>query len=184
MTASAIASRYANALVDVVTAPRTALDPQQALGQLQEFAAALAGSPELQNALSTPAVAAARKRAVIERLAARLDMSRVPRNFLCVLIDHRRIEILPAILEAAGELLDARLGFARARITSAQPMPEPQRATLLAELERLTGNRLRALFAVEQELIGGVVARIGSTVYDGSVKGRLEHLGRRLAAAE
>jgi F-type H+-transporting ATPase subunit delta len=86
------------------------------------------------------------------------------------------------LLEAAGEVLDARMGFARARISSAQPMPDPQRAALVAELERLTGNRLRALFTVDEALIGGALARIGSTVYDGSVKGRLENLGRRLAA--
>ena len=182
MTASAISSRYANALVDVVTGPRTAIDPQQALGELRGFAQSLAGSQELHNALTSPAVPPARKRAVVTKIAERLGVSRVPRNFLYVLIDHRRIGALAGIIETADELLDARLGFARARISSAMPMAEAQRARLVAELERLTGSRLRPLFTVDEDLIGGAVARVGSTVYNGSVKSRLENLGRRLAA--
>jgi F-type H+-transporting ATPase subunit delta len=182
MTASAIASRYANALVDVLAGGAAGARPQEAMGELRVFAAALDGSPELESALASPAVPPARKRSVVRRIAERLGVSQVPRNFLCVLIDHRRMAALAAILDAADELLDARLGFARARIASAQPLAETQRAALVAQLERLTGSRLRPVFTVDEELIGGAVARIGSTVYDGSVKARLESLGRRLAA--
>ena len=182
MTASAIASRYANALVDVVTGPKASLAPQQALAELRAFAAALAASAELQNALTSPAVPPGRKRAVVGRIADVLGSARISRNFLYVLIDHRRIAALASILDMAEVLLDARLGFARAEIRSAQPMAEPQRAALVAELERLTDTRLRPFFAVDEGLIGGAVARIGSTVYDGSVRARLDSLGRRLAA--
>jgi len=182
MTASAIASRYANALVDVVTGPKAGIEPQRALGELQAFAGALAGSAELHNALTSPAVPPGRKRAVVGKIADRLGMARLTRNFLYVLIDHRRIGTLGHVIAAAEDLLDARLGFARAEIRSAQPMAAPLQAALVAELERLNGTRLRPRFEVDGELIGGAVARIGSTVYDGSVKARLEALGRRLAA--
>jgi F-type H+-transporting ATPase subunit delta len=182
MTSTAIASRYANALVDVVTRPKAGIDPQRALAALREFAEGLKASAELQNALTSPAVAPGRKRAVVGRLADMLELEHLLRNFLFVLIDHRRIGQLAGIVDAAELLLDERLGFSRAEISSAQAMPETQRATLVAELERLTGTRVRPRFTVDESLIGGAVARIGSTVYDGSVRAQLENLGRRLAA--
>jgi len=181
MTSSAIASRYANALVDVVTGPKAAMDPEQAAGELRAFAGALSESAELHSALTSPAVPPGRKRAVVGRIADVLGLSRVTRNFLFVLIDHRRIAALRAIGEQFEVLVDERLGFTRADIRSAQEMPEPQRAALVKELERLTGKRVRPQFAVDGGLIGGAVARIGSTLYDGSVRSQLENLGRRLA---
>jgi F-type H+-transporting ATPase subunit delta len=78
--------------------------------------------------------------------------------------------------------VDDRLGFARAEVSAAREMGEPQRAELAAKLERLTGKRIRMRFRVDERLIGGVVARIGSTVYDGSVRGQLASLGHRLSA--
>jgi F-type H+-transporting ATPase subunit delta len=182
MTSSAIASRYANALADVVTGGAAALDPQQAVRELRSFQAVMGGSAELRNALTSPAVSPSRKRAVVGRLADNLQVARVVRNFLFVLIDHRRIDALAQIIEDFERLVDERLGFTRAEISSAQEMNDPQRRALVAELERLTGKRVRPRFAVDESLIGGAVARIGSTVYDGSVKAQLETLGRRLAA--
>jgi len=98
-----------------------------------------------------------------------------------VLIDHRRIAGLEGILHSFEIVADERLGFARADVASARDLTEAQKTALHAELERLTGKRIRIRFAVDGSLIGGVVARIGSTVYDGSVRGQLDSLGRRLA---
>jgi F-type H+-transporting ATPase subunit delta len=182
MTHSAVASRYANALADVVTAPASATRPQDVLAELRSFQAALAGSPELHNALVTPAVPVARKRAVVRRIAGVLQLSAITRNFLLVLIDHRRIATLPAMADAFEVVLDERLGFARAEVSSAAEMSEPQRGALNAQLERLTGKRIRARYSVDPALIGGVVARIGSTVYDGSVRAQLQTIERRLSA--
>ena len=78
--------------------------------------------------------------------------------------------------------MDERLGFARAEVSAARDLAESQRAALTSVLERLTGRRIRMRFTVDESLIGGVVARIGSTVYDGSVRGQLASLGRRLGA--
>lgn len=182
MTSSAIASRYANALVDVVTGRTAPLDPQQAVRELRSFADALAASDALQNALISPAVPPGRKRAVVGRIADTLGLSRVIRNFLFVLIDHRRTPATRDIAETFELAVDEWLGFTRADIRSAQEMPDVQRAALVERLERLTGKRVRPRFAVDPELIGGAVARIGSTVYDGSVKAQLQNMGRRLAA--
>jgi F-type H+-transporting ATPase subunit delta len=182
MTSSALASRYANALADVVTAPTAGADPQRAAAELRSFGDALAASPALHGALTSPAVPPSRKRAVVGRIADALGLSRIPRNFLLVLVDHRRIAALADVLDRFELLIDERLGFTRAHIRSAREMDERQRALLIAELERLAGKRVRPRFDVDESLIGGAVAKIGSTVYDGSVRTRLEGLGRRLAA--
>jgi F-type H+-transporting ATPase subunit delta len=182
MTSSAVAARYANALADVVAVPSSPLRPDAALAELRAFEAALSGSPELHNALVTPAVPAGRKKAVIARVGDVLRLSRIPRNFLFVLIDHRRIAALADILQTFETVLDERLGFARADVASALELTPRQRESLNSHLERLTGKRVRARYSVDPALIGGVVARIGSTVYDGSVRGQLHSLQRRLSA--
>lgn len=182
MISSAIASRYAHALVDVVTSPSAAANPEAVTRELRGFEAAMAESPELRTALESPAISPARKRAVVGRIADRLDVSKITRNFLFVLIDHRRTAALPEIVEAFETFLDERLGFARADVTSAQELNEGQRAELARQLSALTGKQVKPRYTVAPELIGGVVARVGSTVYDGSVRGRLQALERRLAA--
>ena len=182
MTNSAVASRYANALADVVTAASSPLRPETALAELQAFETTLRYSPELENALVTPAVPAGRKKAVVNRIADALQLSRIPRNLLFVLIDHRRIASLAHIVETLEVVLDERLGFARAEVSSPRELLGEQRAAINSRLEQLTGKRIRMRFAVDDSLIGGVVARIGSTVYDGSVRGELAALGRRLCA--
>ena len=182
MTLSSVATRYANALADVVTASGSPVRPRDAVAELRAFAAAFEASTELQNALATPSVPAGRKRAVVGRIAEILKLSRISRNFLYVLIDHRRIAALPGIIDSFELIVDERLGFARAEVSATREMSAPQRAALTSELERLTGRRIRMRFTVDERLIGGVVARIGSTVYDGSVRGQLASLGRRLNA--
>jgi F-type H+-transporting ATPase subunit delta len=182
MTLSAVAARYAHAMADVLTAAASPVAPPKALEELRSFEAALAESQPLREALATPAVPVARKRAVVGRIAERLGLSGITRNFLFVLVDHRRIGQLSEITQTLDVTLDERLGFARAHILAPMELNATQRTSLQAELEKLTGKRIRAQFAVDPALLGGVVARIGSTVYDGSVRGRLESLGRRLAA--
>ena len=183
MTLSAIVSRYAEALADVVTAPASATRGEQAVAELQEFASALE-SAELRNALISPSVPSSRKRAVVAKIADVLRLSRISRNFLFVLIDHRRIAELPHIIEALELILDERMGFARAEVAAARDLSEVQRQAINSRLEDLTGKRIRVRFTVDQALIGGLVARIGSTVYDGSLRGQLNTLGRRLSAEE
>ena len=182
MTHSALASRYASALVDVATGPKAGVDPHQLLRELRGFEEVLGASAELRTALTSPAVPPGRKRAVVGAIGAKLGVSRVARNFLFVLTDHRRIAMLTEVLEAFDLLSDERLGFTRAEISSARELEQRQRDSVSHELERLTGKKVRMRFAVDRGLLGGLVARIGSTVYDGSVRGQLQALGKRLTA--
>jgi F-type H+-transporting ATPase subunit delta len=184
MTVSAVSKRYAEALADVVTDKRSVSRPQDTVSELMAFDEAIRSSPELYQALVSPAIPIGRKRAVIGRLADMFGSSRVTRNFLLVLVDHRRIPQLSQIVQSFELVLEERLGFARAEIASADELNESQRSTLNQKLEELTGKRIRMRFSVDQSLIGGVVARIGSTVYDGSLRGQLSSLGRRLTAED
>jgi F-type H+-transporting ATPase subunit delta len=166
----------------VVTAGGSALRPQDAVAELRSFEALLQSSPELHNALTTPAVPGSRKKAVVGRLADSLNLSRIGRNFLFVLIDHRRIASLSDIIQSFEVIMDERLGFARVEVSSARELTEPQRTALNTQLEQMTGKRIRMRFTVDESLIGGVIARIGSTVYDGSLRGQLASLEGRLRA--
>jgi F-type H+-transporting ATPase subunit delta len=177
---SALAFRYARALAGA--APPS--DVPAVIASLAAFETMLAASQDLRNALQSPAVAPARKRAVISRLAEALSLSGVVRRFLLVLIDHRRAALLAEIREAFEAVMDDRLGLVRVDVVSARELTPAQRGGLVAELSRVTGRQARAQFSIREELIGGVLARVGSTVFDGSVRGQLETLKQRLAGAE
>lgn len=180
---SALAFRYARALAEVVSRDGSANEAQAVTEQLGRFVEILAGSPELRTAIESPAVPPQRKRAVVARLT-REVVSDVVRRFLFVLIDHRRIALAGDIHQAFEQVMDERLGIARAEITSARPLSDAQQQEMVKGLARLTGRQARAKFCVEDRLIGGVVARIGSTVYDGSIRGQLDAIRQRLAGVE
>jgi F-type H+-transporting ATPase subunit delta len=182
MTSSAVANRYANALADVALDPKSQTRTDVILAELRSFTALLVSSGEMQNALASPAVSLGQKRAVIARIADAQKIGPVTRNFLLVLSKHRRMDALPAIVDAFETVLDARLGFSRGDVISAQELTGEQRTQLEMELSRLTGKGVRLRYRTDPGLIGGVVAHIGSTVYDGSVKGRLEKIERQLSA--
>jgi F-type H+-transporting ATPase subunit delta len=180
MTTSAVATRYANALADVLAGAHA--DPAAALAQLKSFGQLMASSHDLKAALETPSVPASRKRAVVGIIGQKLELSQIARNLLFVLIDRKRIGSLGEILESLELVLDERAGIASAQVSTAAELNGSQRSSLVAELEKLTGKRIRAAYAVDASLIGGVVAKVGSTVYDGSVRGSLRKMERRLAA--
>lgn len=177
---SVAATRYAKALVDVVMEPGSGLDPRVALDQLKSVAQLIADSPELKAALLSPAVSPARKRAVLSILLAPLNLERRIKNFLYVVIDHRRAGDFPSIVEAFEALADERLGYIRVDITSAKELNDAQRARLDAQISQLAGKKAKLRFSQDPALIGGVVARVGSKVYDGSVRGQLDRLRTKL----
>jgi F-type H+-transporting ATPase subunit delta len=181
---AAVAFRYARALADLVTKPGAAVETERALAELESFAAAVAGSRPLEHVLLSPVVPPPRKRALIGRLAAGLGLSGLVQRFLYVLVDHRRVALLGDIREAFETEIDARRGLVRVEVASARELTGAQRAALERELARLTGKQPRLKFRLEPELIGGLVARVGSTVYDGSVRGQLAGLRQRLAGEE
>jgi F-type H+-transporting ATPase subunit delta len=182
MTSATIVNRYANALADVVLAHDSEVPAADALAQLRTFYASASAVPQLQAVLASPAVSKDRKRAVIRAIAAALGLSRTVLNFLLVLSDRRRWAALHEVIEALDAALDNHLGFERAQVKSAYALSDPQRDELERELARIAGRKVRLSVAVDPELIGGVTARVGSTVYDGSVRGHLAKMRQDLAA--
>lgn len=172
--------QYANALADIAL-QQGATEP--VLKQLGDFGALYAESAELRNVLSTPGLALEAKHAVIQKLAARLGASKIVQNFLFIIADHRRMHELPEIVAAFQEVIHERQGVAEAEVTTAEPMTDAAKAELLKTLERMTGKKIQAKYALEASLLGGAVVRIGDTIYDGSVKNRLKVM-RELLAAE
>jgi F-type H+-transporting ATPase subunit delta len=144
---------------------------------LRQAAAMISASHDLRHALLSPAVSPSRKRAVIAKL---VQVHVKIRNFLYVVIDHRRVHEIPSIVEAFEVLLDEHLGFVQADVSSARVLTDEQKAALEVQLTRMAGKKAKLKFQTDPALVAGVVARVGSKVYDGSVKGQLERLRAKL----
>lgn len=178
---SVVAVRYAKALGDVVVLG-DGLDAGEVLAQLRAIQELIESSADLRNALASPAVAPARKRAVLSRLLDELHVFRQVKNFMYLISDHRRVNELDSIIEAFERRMDDRLGFIKADISSAREMGDEQKVALEAQLSRLTGKKARLQFTTDPSLLAGLVAKVGSTVYDGSARGQLERLKVRLGS--
>lgn len=171
---ASVASTYARAFADVVLADR--LDANQALSGLRRVAALMQESMELRRVWENPAVPADQKRNLLDAIVQREGIERHVRNLVAVLIDHRRMQFLKRITEQLAKELDARMGFAEAQILSARELNDAERRTLEAQVAKLTGKKVRAQFGLDSSLLGGAMVRVGSTIYDGSVKGQLERI--------
>lgn len=178
----ALAGRYATALTEIVFDPKAPLSPEQAIAELRDFESMVGSSSDLKHILNSPAVSRPRKRGVIAKLAESAQLSDTIRNFLFVMVDRGRAGILPLLRRVFEEFVDARRGIARPEVKSATPLNEEEKAAIGAELARISGKQVVCDFVVDSTLLGGVVARIGSTVYDGSVRGKLAALKGRLGA--
>ena len=173
----ALAERYASALVDVALENKQA---DQVKVELSAFAALVRESAELHTFLANPTIARAIKHAAIEQLVTRMGASRTLRNYLFVIVDQRRAGMLEEIEQAFSRILDARRGITQAAVTSAAELSAKERAELTAVLTKLTQEKVQAEFVTDAGLIGGTVVRIGSTIYDGSVRTRLERMRARM----
>ncbi|MGA7884303.1 MAG: ATP synthase F1 subunit delta [Acidobacteriaceae bacterium] len=174
-------SQYARALADVIFEAH--LNPKEAQRQLGDFAAAWHESRELREFLLDPSFAVEQKVAVLDKMNATLGMEQQVRNFVAVLIRNGRMGGFGEVVAEFGRELNRRLGIQEAKVTSARPLEDSERRELEAEIARLTGNKVEAQYAVDKSLIGGVVVQAGSTVYDGSVRGRLDRLRQELTAS-
>jgi len=180
---STVSLRYARALVDAVTGQRVGVSPAALAAipaQLDAFETLLRENAELRILFSTPAISTVKKRAVLAELAPRLELEPLTRNFLSVLIQHDRMSLLGEIASAFRTLLDERTGVAVAEITTARPLDETEKQELAGALAARTGRKVRMKFALDPDLIGGVTARVGGTIYDGSVRGQLDRLRAEL----
>ena len=177
---ASVTSIYARALADVVFDRR--LDGQKILHESQALVALFAESKDLREVWEAPSIPGDQKRRLLDAIASRQDISREVRNFIAVLIDHRRISFLRLIVKQFEQELNERMGFAEADITSAKQMNPEARHELESQMENLTGKKVRANYQLDASLLGGAVVRIGSTIYDGSVKGQLERIREQLVS--
>jgi F-type H+-transporting ATPase subunit delta len=175
---ASVVGAYARAFADVVMSGK--LDAARLLQQLRATEALLAESDALRRVMENPSIPGDRKRAVLDAIAPRLGMARQVRNFIAVLIDHRRLPLLSDILKQVEQELNDRMGIADAEVISARELGDAEKKLLEAEVAKLTGKQVRARYQHDSSLLGGAVVKIGSTIYDGSVKGQLEKIREQL----
>ncbi len=175
---AAFVSRYARAFLEVVTAAH--LDTNAIDRQLADFEATWDGSPELQTFFENPAVPALQKVAILDKLNAKLGLQKELRNLIAVLINNDRIKQVHEVVAAYRAELQEQLGIRQAEIVTARELGDDERTALIAGVGKIAGARIEASFKLDQSILGGAVVRIGSTVYDGSVRGRLERLREAL----
>jgi F-type H+-transporting ATPase subunit delta len=177
---ASVASTYARAFADVVFDAH--LDAHRVIGGLQRIHGLLAESVDLRRVWENPAVPAEQKRKLLDAIVEREGIEKHVRNLVAVLIDHRRIAFLDRITEQLEKELDARMGFAEAQVTSARELGDNEKRALEGQIEKVTGKKVRAHFSLDASLLGGAVVRVGSTIYDGSVKGQLEKIKEAISS--
>jgi F-type H+-transporting ATPase subunit delta len=177
---AAFVSRYACAFADVVTEEK--LDLQALDSQLNDFLIAWRESRGLRDFFVNPAIAIVEKVQVLDRLNAKLAMCKELRNLLAVLIRNDRMGLVEDVAVAYRAELKARLGIRQVEIVTARVLSEAERGELASGVQRLAGSKIEADFKQDASILGGTIVRIGSMVYDGSVRGRLERLKSALIA--
>jgi len=172
-------SRYARAFTEVVIEKK--LDPRTVEDELWSFVRIVESVPDLRVVWENPSVDARQKRALLDQIVKRMGGTRMLRNFIAVLIDHRRVAALPEIARQFELDLNDRLGLADAEVTSARELSDPEKRALEARVSQVTGKKVRARYQTDANVLGGAVVKVGSTVYDGSIRGQLEKLKEALS---
>jgi F-type H+-transporting ATPase subunit delta len=172
-----VARRYAAALADVVISRKEEREVQDELSAWERM---MQDNPQLVEVFGNPTVPYEQKRRVLDALIARARLHQTTANFLQVLLQNQRITELSEINKRLAQVLDERSGVVSAHVTTARPVTESAQTALRAKLAALTGKDVHLSFATNEELIGGIVTRIGSTVYDGSVRGQLQQAREQL----
>jgi F-type H+-transporting ATPase subunit delta len=179
MIAGSLARRYARAILDVATAKSAT----ERVGQdIDDLAAAYSASRDLREALTNPVFPTSQRRAVAEALLGRINASPETKNFVLLLLERERIAALPDIARELRAMVDEKLGRVRAVVTSARPLPADHVAQIQANLEKAAGKKVLLEKAEDPSLIGGVVAKLGDIVYDGSVRTQLERMREEIVS--
>ncbi len=180
MTLRGLAKRYAQALFDVLPDEPARVASARALDELREL---VAGHDELRRALDTPVVPSRKKRAILEAIFAQAPEVPDPvRRLLLLLADDDRLTLLPALADAFRERVMTSQHVVAGEVVTAVPLPESSRTAMADALGRAAGATVRLTASVDPSIVGGVVARVGSRVFDGSVTRQLDRLRQALVA--
>ncbi len=177
---ASVASTYARAFADVVFDQH--LDADRAIADLRDIAGLMHDSIDLRRIWENPAVPADQKRRLLDAIVMREEIEKPVRNLVAVLIDHHRLHFLPRIIDQLEKELNDRMGFAEAQISSARELNDGEKRTLEGQIEKATGKKVRAQYGLDPSLLGGAIVRVGSTIYDGSVKGQLEKIKEAISS--
>jgi F-type H+-transporting ATPase subunit delta len=175
--AGEIARRYARAIFGLA---EDAQAHARLLEEVQSLSSEIAGSADLTRVLLTPIHPRGERKALIHDLAERLGLSVEVRASAEILVDENRLQLLPALVSALQELVDLEAGRVGARVVSAHPLDAAAKQQIRAALSRRVNQDVAVEFAVDPELIGGVIARIGDLLLDGSIRTQLQQLGETL----
>ena len=178
---AAVLGRYARAYAEVAVTYK--LNPEKTVAEFQQMADVVNSSRELRNVLQNPAVSREQKLKLLDSIIKHIGATKMLRNFLAVLIDHRRIGNIGDLLEQFKRELDRRMGIADAKVSSVRELSAAEKKSLEQQLATLTGKIVRTTYSQDPGLLGGVLVRVGSTIYDGSVHGRLQRMRAELATA-
>lgn len=176
-----VTGRYARAFAEVLEAQKA--DAEQAIVELEQLAALVDGSSELRNVFANPAVEIKEKISLLDAIIKKMGASRTAWNFVAVLIEHQRISQIAEIARQFKKDLDEKMGIAEAQVSSARELTAAEKKSLEKQLAAITGKNIRATYTQDESLLGGAIARVGSTIYDGSVRGRLEKIKQQISGA-
>lgn len=178
MSITTIANRYAKALADVI------MERGQTLAVADEitaFAQLIGQSPELRGVFASPVIALDRKKAVLNEVLGRLQLKPTTNNFLQLLLTNQRLHHIDVVRTCLMSELDQRAGVVSADVTTARALAANEQEHLLNQLQTATGKQVRVNFKIDPEIIGGVVTRVGSLIYDGSIKNQLALMKQQLS---
>ncbi len=180
MSVTTIANRYARALADVITARG---EMNEVAAELNQFSGMMSQHGQLRDVFASPVLSLERKRGVLNELLARLQLRQTSNNFLQLLLVNSRLHNLDQVLRALSRELDARTNIVSAEVTTAREISDAEKTMLRDKLKAATGKDVRLQFRTDPSVIGGVVTRIGSLVYDGSIKTQLAQMKQKLMSA-
>ena len=169
MASGSLARRYAKAIIELGNTEKIGSD-------LRALAAAMKTSAELQTALTNPAIRRGDRRKVLDALLQRIAAHGLTKNLVYLLLDGERLGALPAISRELDAMVEAKGGRVTAEVTSAKPLDPAQLSQITAALEKLSGKKVAVTSKQDPDLLGGVVAKVGDRVYDGSLRTQLRNL--------
>jgi len=170
---SDIAKRYARALFEIARDENTL---EQTYNELRMFSAVLEENENLQEFLANPIFDLPDKKAVVVEILDKINISIMAANFLKLLVDKRRIDILPDVEASYLRYIDDVLNKARVSVKTAFPLSEDLSDQIKNQLENLTGKTVEVAIEEDPSLVGGIVVGIGDTLYDGSIRAQLANI--------